>query len=52
MGDTRLPGDEQRGLDWKVLSMQVIKRLPNLKKLDGIPVDVDERDAAAAKRGA
>jgi dynein light chain 1 len=26
--------------------IQVIKRLPNLKKLDGIPVDVDEKDAA------
>lgn len=31
---------------------QVLKRLPNLKKLDGIPVDVDERDAALAARGA
>ncbi len=31
--------------------LQVIKRLPNLKKLDGIPVDVDERDAAKAAKG-
>jgi dynein light chain 1 len=31
--------------------IEVIKRLPNLKKLDGIPVDVDERDAAKAARG-
>lgn len=28
---------------------QVIKRLPNLKKLDGIPVDVDEREQALGK---
>lgn len=28
--------------------LQVIKRVPSLKKLDGIPVDVDERDAAKA----
>lgn len=28
--------------------VQVIKRVPQLKKLDGIPVDVDEREAAAA----
>jgi dynein light chain 1 len=32
--------------------VEVLKRLPNLKKLDGIPVDVDERDQAlAATRG-
>ena len=30
---------------------QVLKRLPHLKKLDGIPVDVDERDQALAARG-
>ena len=30
---------------------QVVKRLPNLKKLDGIPIDVDEKEAAAAARG-
>jgi dynein light chain 1 len=30
--------------------MQVLKRLPNLKKLDGIPVDVDEREQAIAAR--
>jgi dynein light chain 1, axonemal len=29
--------------------VQVIKRLPNLKKLDGIPVDVDEREQATGK---
>jgi len=29
--------------------VEVIKRLPNLKKLDGIPVDVDERDQAVGK---
>jgi dynein light chain 1 len=28
----------------------VLKRLPNLKKLDGIPVDVDERDQAVQAR--
>lgn len=28
--------------------LQVVKRIPQLKKLDGIPVDVDEREAAAA----
>lgn len=28
--------------------VQVIKRVPGLKKLDGVPVDVDERDQAAA----
>jgi dynein light chain 1 len=31
--------------------LQVLKRLPNLKKLDGIPVDVDERDQALQERG-
>jgi hypothetical protein len=31
--------------------VQVLKRLPNLKKLDGIPVDVDERDQALQARG-
>lgn len=30
---------------------QVLKRLPQLKKLDGIPVDVDERDQAKAAGG-
>jgi len=30
--------------------MQVIKRLPNLKKLDGIPVDVDEKEQAALSK--
>lgn len=28
--------------------MQVLRRIPGLKKLDGVPIDVDERDAAAA----
>ena len=28
--------------------VEVIKRIPNLKKLDGIPVDVDEKEAAQA----
>ncbi|GMH37457.1 hypothetical protein BSKO_05330 [Bryopsis sp. KO-2023] len=32
--------------------IEVIKRLPNLKKLDGIPVDVDEKEAAEAARNA
>lgn len=27
---------------------QIIKRVPGLKKLDGVPVDVDEREAAKA----
>eukprot|EP00775_Hariotina_reticulata_P013112 gene13112-13240_t len=31
--------------------VEVLKRLPNLKKLDGIPVDVDERDQALQARG-
>lgn len=26
---------------------QVLKRLPNLKKIDGVPVDVEEKDMAA-----
>ena len=30
--------------------IEVIKRLPQLKKLDGIPVDVDEREAAEARK--
>lgn len=30
---------------------QVVKRLPNLKKLDGMPVDVDEREQANVARG-
>lgn len=30
--------------------LEVLKRLPNLKKLDGIPVDVDERDQALQAR--
>lgn len=34
-----------------VTPIQVLKRLPNLKKLDGIPVDVDERDQALQARG-
>ena len=28
--------------------VQVLKRVPQLVKLDGIPVDVDEREAAKA----
>jgi hypothetical protein len=34
-----------------LLLLQVLKRLPNLKKLDGVPVDVDERDQALQARG-
>eukprot|EP00899_Mesostigma_viride_P029166 jgi/Mesvir1/9434/Mv14617-RA.1 len=30
---------------WRV---EVLKRLPKLKKLDGVPVDVDEKEAASA----
>lgn len=30
-------------------SLQMIKRLPQLKKIDGIPIDVDEREAAGVK---
>ena len=30
--------------------IEVIRRLPQLKKLDGIPVDVDEREAAETRR--
>jgi len=33
------------GCDYRV---QVLKRVPSLIKLDGIPVDVDEREAAKA----
>jgi len=29
---------------------QVLKRVPTLKKLDGQPVDVEEREAATAKQ--
>ncbi|WZN58558.1 light chain of dynein [Chloropicon roscoffensis] len=29
--------------------IQMIKTLPNLKKIDGLPVDVDEREAAQAE---
>ena len=32
--------------------VEVIKRIPNIKKIDGMPVDVDERDAANQARGA
>merc|ERR1712070_879389 len=28
--------------------IEVLKRLPNLKKIDGVPVEVEEKDAAAA----
>ena len=46
-------GSQRYSLSNHILDvLQVLKRLPNLKKLDGIPVDVDERDAAAAKRNA
>jgi hypothetical protein len=31
---------------------KVLKRVPHLKKLDGVPVDVDERDQALAARAA
>ncbi|MEW5302398.1 MAG: hypothetical protein WDW38_002446 [Sanguina aurantia] len=31
--------------------VEVIKRLPNIKKLDGVPIDVDEREQANAARG-
>jgi hypothetical protein len=33
-------------------TLQAIRRLPQLKKLDGIPVDVDERDQARGGGGA
>lgn len=32
--------------------VEVIKRIPHIKKIDGIPVDVDEKEAASAARGA
>lgn len=32
--------------------IEVLKRIPGLKKLDGIPVDVDERDQAMAAKNA
>ena len=31
------------------LRRQVLKRVPTLKKLDGVPIDVEEREAAKAK---
>lgn len=34
------------GLPPPLHRIQVVKRLPALKKLDGIPIDVDEREAA------
>ena len=34
--------------DRGVVCLQVLKRVPGLKKLDGIPIDVDEREAAKA----
>jgi len=45
--DQQAPGSA--GCAW--IPLQVLKRLPNLKKLDGIPVDVDERDQALQARG-
>ena len=30
--------------------LELLRRLPKLKKIDGVPVDVEEREAAAAKR--
>ena len=33
------------------LIVQVMKRLPGLKKLDGVPVSLEEREAAEAFRG-
>ena len=37
-----------RASRWPALCpAQILKRLPHLKKLDGIPVDVDERESAA-----
>lgn len=35
-----------------IIMTQVVKRLPNLKKLDGVPIEVEEREAAQAARGA
>eukprot|EP00803_Ostreobium_quekettii_P009541 evm.model.scf_847EXC.9 EVM.evm.TU.scf_847EXC.9 scf_847EXC:49657-50905(-) len=32
--------------------IEVLKRLPTLKKLDGVPVDVDEKEQAEAARNA
>uniref|UniRef100_A0A6U0YTQ6 Dynein axonemal light chain 1 n=1 Tax=Polytomella parva TaxID=51329 RepID=A0A6U0YTQ6_9CHLO len=40
--------DNNSSSDYRI---EVIKRIPNLKKLDGVPVDVDERDQALAQRG-
>ena len=31
-----------------VSCVQIIKRIPQLQKLDGIPIEGDERDAATA----
>lgn len=30
--------------------VQVVKRLPSLKKVDGVPVSLEEREAAEASR--
>jgi hypothetical protein len=32
------------------MTVQVLKRLPNLKKLDGVPISAEERDAAKAAK--
>lgn len=32
------------------MTVQVLKRLPNLKKLDGVPVGTEELDAAKAAK--
>ena len=38
---------EEIGCEYRI---EVLKRVPQLLKLDGIPVDVDEREAAAAAK--
>lgn len=39
---------EEALLEYRI---EVVKRLPNLKKLDGKPIEMEERDAALAARG-
>lgn len=33
-----------------LMVVQVVKRLPSLKKVDGVPVSLEEREAAEASR--
>lgn len=47
-----LYNDYKDANDTAAYRIEVLKRLPQLKKLDGIPIDVDEREAANAQKAA